>query len=564
MKRSLPVLLLACLVASPVAAEEPCVASGTRGVVVSADVHATRAGVDVLRRGGTAVDAAIAVGFALAVTFPEAGTLGGGGFMLVREPKGRAQVIDYRETAPAAAHPKLFLNPDGAIDPIRVRLGYVSAGIPGTVAGLGRAHALYGKRPWKELLQPAIRLATQGFVVDERLASGLARRSAELGRFPSTRAVFFRGEQPIAAGQRLVQPDLARVLVTIAEKGPDSFYRGPLAERMASKMKAVGGIWTSADLASYRARVRAPVRYDFSGHTLISVPPPSSGGVALAQMLGILSGFDLAKRAPRSAQTLHLVSEAMRRAFLQRALHLGDADHVTVDMAGLLSADRITGLRASIDPRRASDSRALAPKGLVEEPAKGGDTTHFGVIDGSGMAVANTTTIEESYGSKAVLGGFGFLLNNELHDFNVKPGSTTDRGRIGTPPNRIAPGKRPLSSMSPSMIERDGRVVAILGSPGGRTIINTVLQVALNLTVFGLAPQKAVAAPRIHHQWMPDRIFAEPHLPVATIEGLRALGHRVDVHSRTIGHANTLAWDAARRHWVGVCDARYGGHAAAR
>jgi gamma-glutamyltranspeptidase/glutathione hydrolase len=422
-----------------------------------------------LREGGHAVDAAVAVGFALAVTWPEAGNIGGGGFMLVRSREGQARVVDYREMAPAKAHPKLFLDKDGKIDPFGVRLGALPAGIPGTIAGFAKAHSLYGRLPWKRLLQPAIALARDGISVDARIATPLRQRQQEMIQFPGTARVFYPGGKALKTGDRLVQPDLARVLSTVADEGAQAFYSGSLAKGMVASNQKAGGIWSQADLANYKAVVRSPIRFQYRGYTILSVPPPSSGGVALGQMLGILEGFDLGSVQPHGSEYFHLLSEAMRRAFLQRALYLGDADQVDVEIKALLSKERIDSLRSGIDREWASKSHEIAPKGLISEPGKiDGSTTHYGVIDSDGNAVSNTYTIEESWGSKMVLDGYGFLLNNEMHDFNVNPGETNTKGRIGTPPNLIAPGKRPLSSQSPTIIERHGKLFAVVGSPGGR------------------------------------------------------------------------------------------------
>ena len=444
------------------------------GVVVSAEYFASEAGAQMLREGGHAVDAAIATGLALAVTWPEAGNIGGGGFMLIRNADKQAKVVDYREMAPSKAHPKLFLTKDGKVDPYGVRLGALPAGIPGTIAGFAKAHQLYGRLPWKRLVQPAIALARDGVIVDARIAAPLRQRQKEMSQFPGTARVFYPGGKALKVGDRLVQPDLARVLSIVADQGPQAFYRGALAKAMVTQVQKVGGIWTEADLANYKAVVRDPIRFSYRNHTILSVPPPSGGGIALGQMLGILEGFDLSSLAPHGSEYFHLLTEAMRRAFLERTMFLGDADFVRVDVARLLSRERLDALRSGIDREWAAKSLDIAPPGLIGDSGKiDGSTTHFGVIDSNGNSVSNTYTIEESWGAKIVLDGFGYLLNNEMHDFNVKPGDTTTKGRIGTPPNLIAPGKRPLSSQTPSMIERDGNLFAVVGSPGGHTIINT-------------------------------------------------------------------------------------------
>jgi gamma-glutamyltranspeptidase/glutathione hydrolase len=556
-------MLLTCLVlgalgARPAAAadspSEGPTAEGRGGMVVSVSRPASEVGRDVLRRGGNAVDAAVAVAFALAVTWPEAGNLGGGGFMLVY-PGGKAEpvVIDYRETAPAGATRDMFASP-GTPSPYRM------AGVPGTVRGLALAHRRNGRLPWKDLVAPAVALAERGFDVDDGLARSLNRGLAEARDFPEFRRVLGKPDGKWKAGDRLVQPDLARTLRLIGERGPDGFYTGPVAEAIVAEMKRGDGLITLADLSGYQAKERKPVHGTYRGHDVYAPPPPSSGGVALVEMLNVLENFDLRKQGRWSPETLHVMTETMRRAYCDRARHLGDSDFVTVP-AHLTDKGYAKKLAASIAPDRATPSEELAKDiAITDESAH---TTHFSVIDRDGLAVSNTYTLEESFGGKLMVRGAGFLLNNEMGDFNPRPGVTTRSGRIGTPANEVAPGKRMLSSMCPTVVARDGRAVLVTGSPGGRTIINTVLCVVVNAVEFGMPPREAVDAPRLHHQWLPDRLSVEPALRerhAAALEALRARGHAVEAGRYAQGDAHTIA--AGPGGYVGAADRRWSGWAA--
>ena len=556
----LPATLVAVLVfaAIPAAVQDPGTPS-TTGLVVSTSGLASDAGAGVLARGGNAVDAAVATAFALAVTHPSAGNIGGGGFMIVRAPDGRTAAFDYRERAPLASTKTMYVDTQGQIDRGLTAAGYLAPGVPGTVRGLALAHTRFGRLPWKAVVWPAVALAREGFAVSESLARGLNSlvRTAT-GRFPATLEAYGKpGGGEWAAGDRLVLPDLARTLGAIADEGPDVFYTGWIADRIADDMKANGGLITRADLAAYEAKERKPVRGTFMGYEIVSMPPPSSGGVALVEMLNILEQFDLKSHDRLSPWTLHVMIEAMRRAYLDRARHLGDPDFVDVPVERLTSKDYAKTLAAGIDPAVASDSVELG-RDIVTVTSDGepDETTHFSVVDTDGMAVANTYTLEGGYGSKVVVRGAGFLLNNEMGDFNKKPGETNLRGDIGTPANLIAPGKRMLSSMTPTIVTRDGKLALVTGSPGGRTIINTVVNVVLNVTAYGMTARQAVDAPRMHHQWLPDAItLEEGAVPQDVLDALKAMGHDVTMRGRQ-GDANSILIDPATGVAYGANDRR--------
>ena len=531
-------------------------ATGKRGMVVAVSRPAAEVGVAVLKKGGNAVDAAVATALALAVTWPEAGNIGGGGFMLIH-PGGAKQptVIDYRETAPAAATRAMFAR--GRRSP------YALVGTPGTVRGLALAHQRFGRLPWKELVLPAVRLAEEGFAVNDALAGSLNRVVARSAAFAELRRIFGKesGKAHWQAGDRLVQKDLARTLRRIAEDGPDAFYKGPVADLIVAEMKRGGGLITREDLAGYRAKERKAIHGTFRGYDVYGPPPPSSGGICLVEMLNILENFDLKKEGRWSPRTLHRMTEAMRRAYCDRARYLGDADFVKVP-AFLTSKDYAKKLAAGIEPDRATPSAALARDVPLTEG--GSETTHFSIIDKDGMAVANTYTLEDSYGSRAVVRGAGFVLNDEMGDFNPRPGVTTRRGLIGTPANVVAPGKRMLSSMTPTIVGRNGKVVLVTGSPGGRTIINTVLCVVLNVLEFDMPLRQAVDAPRLHHQWFPDVIQVEEGLRLqhgAALRTLEKLGHTFAGTARRQGDAHSLRVDLRTRRCEGVADRRRDGWA---
>jgi len=526
--------------------------SSKDGLVVCTSSPACDAGAAILARGGNAVDAAVATAFALAVTHPSAGNIGGGGFMVVRTANGDATTFDYREQAPLKSTRTMFMR-DGAVDISLTNMGYLAPGVPGTVRGLAMAHKKFGKLPWRDVVMPAVQLADDGFVMSNGLARSLnGQLSDVMGRYPASVEAYGKpGGGSWAAGDRLVLKDLAKTLRAIATDGPDVFYKGWIADRIAEDMAANGGLITKEDLAQYESKERAPVRGTYKGFEIIAMPPPSSGGVAMIEILNILENFDLkASGGSDAAKTKHLEIEAMRRAYLDRARYLGDPDFVQMPLARLMSKEYAKTLAASINPDKASSSAELGKDILHAESQEPDETTHFSVIDRNGMAVSNTYTLEGGYGSRVVVKGAGFLLNNEMGDFNKHPGLTDDKGSIGTPANLIDPGKRMLSSMVPTIVTRGGKVVLITGSPGGRTIINTVFTVVLSVTEFGMSVRAAVDAPRLDHEWMPDRVRieragADPGL----LEKLTTMGHLNVAAGGGQGDANSIAIDASGVAW---------------
>ena len=521
------------------------------GLVVSVSPAADAVGRAILADGGNAVDAAVAVGFALAVSWPEAGNIGGGGFMLIRPAGATSEpvVIDYREKAPAAATKTLFAK--GIATP------YHTVGVPGSVAGLYLAHQRFGKLPWKRLVAPAIKLAEEGVAVDAALARSLNAGMVRGKAFAEFVRVFGRpGGGQWQVGDRLVQKDLAATLRRIAELGPDGFYKGETAKLLVQEMQAGKGLLTAEDLQAYRAIERKPIVGQYRGHMLYAPPPPSSGGITLMLMLNMLEPMQLRKLGRHDPLTLHRLVEVMRRGYADRARHLGDGDFVKIPTETLLSRDYARKRAVDINDERATPSAEVAPEIKLrdEKPS----TTHYSILDKDGMAVSTTTTIEDSFGSRIVVRGAGFLLNNEMTDFNFAEGLTTRTGHIGTPANLIAPGKRPLSSMTPLIVVKEGQPVLITGSPGGRTIINTVLQVVLNVLEFELSPVEAVKAPRLHHQWFPDRVQAEAGLPV---EGLTKRGHEVK-RIKAQGDAHSIGREARSGKLVAAPDHRRAGRPA--
>jgi gamma-glutamyltranspeptidase/glutathione hydrolase len=531
------------------------------GMVASQEAKATRIGVEILEKGGNAVDAAVAVGFALAVTLPRAGNLGGGGFMMVYlAEQGETIAIDYRETAPAAATRDMFLDEKGEPDPARSRDSGLSVGVPGTVRGLALAHERYGSGRFTlaDLIEPAERLAQDGVRVEDDLADSLPRAAGRLGRFPSTRAVFFNGDKPFGLGERLVQADLANTLEAIAQEGPDAFYKGGIAESIASAVQAAGGVMTAQDLADYQAVIRQPVRGTYRGHDIVSMPPPSSGGVHLIQILNILEGFDVAGLGAGSADAVHLLAEAMKPAYADRATWLGDPERAQVPVRGLTAKRYAERQRAGIDMQRARPADEV--KAGDPLPHEADQTTHFSVVDARGNAVANTYTLNFSYGLGLVAEGTGVLLNNEMDDFSAKAGAPNAYGLVGGDANSVAPGARPLSSMTPTFVFRDRRLLLVTGSPGGSRIISTVLQVIVNALDFGLNLAEAVGAPRVHHQWRPDALLVETGLSPDTLRLLRERGHHVVVGS-TSGSANSVM--VTPEGLTGAADSRHRGTLAA-
>jgi gamma-glutamyltranspeptidase/glutathione hydrolase len=559
-------LALAVLMGSALAGAE----GFKRHVVVSQERHASEIGREILRRGGNAIDAAVAMAFALAATLPEAGNLGGGGFIVAYlADRQEVVTVDFRETAPRSAEPRMYLGTNEKPKP-RCRTGAWAAAVPGTVRGLALAHARFGKLPWPELVRPAAKLAREGFVISDDLAGSLNRQLAprnpdapprsprsdfgRLGEYPESIAAFGKPDRsPWRAGDRLVQRDLACTLERIAAQGPDDFYTGQTAQLIARYMADHQGLVTLEDLRAYQAKERPAVHTTYRGVDVYSVGPPSSGGVVLCQMLNMLERFELKADGPTSPRTLHRVAEVMKRAFCTRAVELGDPDFVTIPAAELISKAHADKLASSIG-ENATPSARLAPFKI--ETTEHDHTTHLSTIDESGNAVALTYTLEDSYGAKCVVSGAGFLLNNEMGDFNLVPGRTDDRGWIGTVPNQIAPGKRMLSSQTPTIVLKNGRTRVVTGSPGGRTIPNTVLWVLLYLLEFEFDPAQAVDAPRVHHQWFPDRLTLEGNTwPATTVDALRAKGHHVSFAGHQ-GIANTIVIDPNSGLRYGVADKR--------
>jgi gamma-glutamyltranspeptidase/glutathione hydrolase len=542
-------LALICTLAWPASAREAYVpqAAGSihavpaeHGLVVAQEKIAARIGADVLRQGGNAVDAAVATGFAMAVTYPRAGNIGGGGFMVIHLARSNEDVaVDYRETAPAAATRDMFLGADGKPDNAKSRDSALGIGVPGTVAGLAMALEKYGsgKFTLAQLLKPSIDLARDGLVLSDDMADTLPQWYRRLAKWPASAKVFSRADgTPLQEGDKFVQADLAATLSAIAEQGPHGFYEGPVADKLAKAIRDAGGIMTTDDLKAYQAVIRTPVRGTYRGYDIVSMPLPSSGGVVLLETLNILEGFRLSDLEQGSAPSLHLLIEAMKRGYADRARYLGDPAFINAPTNVLLAKDYATKLRAEIDPEHATQADKVT---AALPPREGSNTTHYSVVDSEGNAVSNTYTLNFSYGVGLVADGTGVLLNNELDDFTAAPGASNAFGLVGYEANLPGPGKRPLSSMSPTIVLRDGRVVLVTGSPGGSRIISTVLQVIVNVLDYHMDVAAAVAAPRLHHQWMPDEVKVEPGFPDEVLAGLRARGHSV-VESMGYSSANSI------------------------
>jgi len=550
----LRILLLALLVvgSAPLCAEEAPVLA-LRGMVAAQEARAARVGVDVLKRGGNAVDAAVAVGFALAVTHPQAGNLGGGGFMLVHLAARRETIaIDYRETAPQALTPDAFLDARGNADPEKSRNSALAIGVPGTVAGLALAHARYGSGRFifADLIAPALTLARNGFAVEDDLADTLPRGRERLQRWPSSAGIFLRADgTELGEGDLLVQADLAASLDRIAREGPRAFYDGIIGERIVAAVRAAGGVMSMEDLRRYQPVVRAPVRGTYRGYQVLSMPPPSAGGTLLIEMFNILEHWRPAEiAAPIDGR--HLMIEAMKLAYADRAEFLGDPDTVRVPVGRLTSKAYAARLAKGIDRNRARPAQSIRAGAPARE---GVNTTHFSVVDRFGNAVANTYTLNFNFGVGLVADGTGILLNNELDDFAAKPGAPNAFGLVGGPANAPGPGKRPLSSMTPTILLKDGKVALVTGSPGGSRITTTVLQVIANIVDGGMNVAAAVAAPRIHHQWLPDEVLAERGLDADVVRALRERGHEV-IERWPWGSANSIM--VTRDGLAGAADPR--------
>ena len=511
------------------------------GMVVAQEKIATQVGADILRRGGNAVDAAVATGFALAVTYPRAGNIGGGGFMVIHSAeRGQDIAIDYRETGPSAMTRDIFLGVDGKPDAAKSRDSALGIGVPGTVAGLALALEKFGSGQFTlaEILKPAIDLARDGFVVADDMADTLPDMYRRMARWPNSAKSFSKADgSPLRDGDRLIQADLAATLTAIAEQGPRGFYDGPVAEKLAKAVGDAGGIMTSDDLKSYSAILRAPVRGNYRGYDIVSMPLPSSGGTVLVEILNILEGFPLDNMKQGSAESLHLMVEAMKRAYADRARYLGDPAFVDAPTTILIAKDYAAKQRATIDPAQATPWAEALPK---TPPREGSNTTHYSVVDSRGNAVSNTYTLNFPYGVGLVAEGTGVLLNNELDDFTAAPGAANAFGLVGFEPNLPGPGKRPLSSMSPTIVLKTGKPVLVTGTPGGSRIISAVAQVIINTIDYKMNVAAAVAAPRVHHQWMPDDVRAERGFPQDVLDALKAKGHKVvDTLGQT--SANSIA-----------------------
>jgi gamma-glutamyltranspeptidase/glutathione hydrolase len=551
------VLILINVSIAPALAREPV--RGKHGMVASTNAVASRVGVEVMKRGGNAVDAAIAVAFVLAVTHPAAGNLGGGGFMMIRLKDGRSTAIDYREMAPAAAHRNVYLDKNGNLIEGEggSLVGYRAAGVPGTVRGMELALKKYGsgKLTWTQLVEPARRLAANGFTVTHELARSLENSHKYLSTYAETKRIYLRNGRYYREGELFRQPELAATFARLQRFGPNEFYEGETARLITADMKRNNGLMTMEDLRGYVAKERTPLRGNYRGHEIISMPPPSSGGAVLIEMLNILEGFELNKYEASSSERYHLMAEAMRRAFADRAEYMGDTDFVKVPIAGLIDKAYAAQLRSSIDAERASNStevRAGRPAGYESE-----ETTHFTVVDAEGNAVANTYTLNDSYGSSAMAKGTGLLLNNEMDDFAAKPGTPNMYGLIQGERNAVAPKKRPLSAMTPTIVLRqDGSLWFTVGSPGGPTIINTVLCIITNVIDYEMNVQQAIDAPRIHHQWLPDELTGEPFgLSGDTQRALTARGHTL-AKKRYLGDAEGIMIEEKTGVRLGATDPR--------
>ncbi|MCG3161559.1 MAG: Glutathione hydrolase proenzyme [Acidobacteria bacterium] len=547
-------------VPSTQAASRPPV-RGQHGMVSSVSEIASQVGVDVMKRGGNAVDAAVAVGLALAVVWPSAGNLGGGGFMVIRQASGKATVIDYREMGPAAAHRNVYLNDKGEYVDESSTYGHRAAGVPGTVAGLAQALEKYGTMKWADVAEPARKLAADGFPVWYQLERSLKGASRSLSRYPETKRIFLRDGRPYETGEIFKQPELAAVFERMIKQGPREFYEGKTAQLIEESMRraAKGGKpWmTVEDLKNYKAVEREPLRTTYRGHEIITMPPPSSGGIAMIEMLNILERYDLKSMGAGSSQAIHVMIEAMRRAFADRAQFLGDTDFVKVPVAGLISRKYADKLAATIDLERASTSQEVRNGDPL--PYESEETTHFTVVDKDGNVVSNTYTINDSFGNKITVEGAGFLLNNEMDDFAAKPGSPNAYGLIQGEANAVAARKRPLSAMTPTIVLKDGKLWFAVGSPGGPTIINTVTQVIINIVDHGMNIQQAIDWPRVHHQWMPDQITYEPYgLSPDVMNRLRAMGHKF-ANPRYMGDAEGIMIEDKTGVRLGGSDPRLDG-----
>jgi gamma-glutamyltranspeptidase / glutathione hydrolase len=525
-----------------------------QGMVASSEKLASQIGIDTLKKGGNAVDAAVAVGFALAVTHPSAGNLGGGGFMMIRLASGDTACIDYRETAPAAASRDVYLDPAGQVVPKASTQGYRASGVPGTPAGLCLAQEKYGRLSLQAVIQPAIELAEQGFPVSDSLSDSLRGAAPLLNVFPESRRLYLNDGKFFEPGETLIQKDLAKSLRKIRDEGSRGFYRGEIAAKIAAAYEPHGRWMTREDLLTYEPKFRTPVRGSYRGYDVITMPPPSSGGTVLLEMLNALEGFNVSSMGAGSSRTIHLMAEAMRHAFRDRAELMGDTDFVKVPASQLILKSYASEFRKWFDPDRASDSQALPAR--VLPAAEASETTHFSVVDKDGNAVANTYTLNGGYGSGVTIEGTGILMNNEMDDFSSKPGVPNAYGLIQGEANAIARGKRPLSAMTPTFLLREGKLFLVIGSPGGPTIINTVLQVIVNIVDFGFTLQEAIDAPRFHHQWLPDELRMENQgFSEDVTKALESRGHRLAFRG-FMGEAHGILLEPKTGTRLGASDPR--------
>lgn len=551
-------LLIVSFVFSPAALSNTV--SGANGVVTSRSQIASDVGIEILQQGGNAVDAAVAVGFALAVTYPSAGNIGGGGFMVIRLEDGTVVTQDHREKAPGAAFPDMFLDDAGNVDRRKSLYSAQAAGVPGSVAGMLDALERYGSLSREAVMAPAIRLAEQGFPLTQDLAEDFERVLGSMRNYPASMAVFSNNAQLWRAGDQWIQTDLAETLKRIARDGRDGFYKGPVADMLVAEMQRLDGMINHDDLAAYNVEWREPIHGNYRGYDVWSMPPPSSGGALVVQMLNMLESYDVGAMGWGSAETVHLMIEAQRRAYADRAEHMGDPDFYPVPLAMLTNKDYATQRFLDFDPQRASLSEDI---GAGFWPAESTETTHYSVMDKNGVSVAVTTTLNLGYGNRIVVPGAGFLLNNEMDDFSAKPNEPNAYGLLGDEANKIEPGKRMLSSMTPTIVTRDGVPVLVTGSPGGSTIINTVFQVLLNVVDHGMSVEEAVAKPRFHHQWMPNIVRMEPGaFADGALETLQGMGHTELVPGGfAIGDANSILLKDGVMH--ATSDPRNDGGAAA-
>jgi gamma-glutamyltranspeptidase/glutathione hydrolase len=555
-RNSVAILLITVLFVSHVApAASKDAVRGKRGMVVSADEFASRVGVEILKKGGNAVDAAVAVGFALAVTFPQAGNIGGGGFMVIRMADGRTTTIDFREKAPLNAHRDMYLDEQGNFVSSQSEVGHLSAGVPGSPAGLLYALEKYGTRKREVVLRPAIDFAERGFPLSHRMAEALKVDRTNLSKFPATKKIFTKQEGSFEEGDVLVQKDLAETLKRILRLGRDGFYKGRTADLIVREMKRGGGLISYADLESYQPVERPPVRGTYRGYEIISMGPPSSGGVALLQLLNLMEPYNIASYEFSSSKTVSLMTEAMRLVYADRAMHLGDSDFYPVPVERLTSKAYADGRRKLIDTLQATPSSRISHGEILVR--EGSETTHYSVIDRWGNAVSVTTTINSWFGSMVVVDGAGFLLNNEMDDFSAKPGVANQYGLLGGEANAIQPGKRMLSAMTPTIVLKDEKPWLIVGSPGGPTIITTVFQIILNLVDHKMRLQEAIDAPRVHHQWYPDTLVYEKYaLAVDVRENLTKRGYSLKARSGSQGRVEGILVDHERRLYYGATDPR--------